>query len=54
MYINVSHGFFKTYTNYGTVMESIKTVNARTENVQNEMDYAQQIVSVIRSKGYAV
>ena len=31
----------KTYTNYGTVMESIKTVNARTENVQNEMDYAQ-------------
>ena len=31
----------KTYTNYGTVMESIKTVNARATSVQNEMDYAQ-------------
>ena len=31
----------KTYTNYGTVMESIDTVNARAMSVQNEMDYAQ-------------
>lgn len=31
----------RTYVNYLTVMDSIETVNARTESVQNEMDYAQ-------------
>ena len=31
----------RTYVNYLTVVDSIETVNARTESVQNEMDYAQ-------------
>jgi len=31
----------RTYVNYLTVVDSIETVNDRTESVQNEMDYAQ-------------
>ena len=31
----------RTYVNYLTVVDSIETVDARTESVQNEMDYAQ-------------
>jgi hypothetical protein len=31
----------RTYVNYLIVIDSIKTVNARTASVQNEMDYAQ-------------
>ena len=31
----------RTYLNYLEVVDSIETVNARTMNVQNEMDYAQ-------------
>lgn len=31
----------RTYVNYLTVLDSIKTVDARTATVQNEMDYAQ-------------
>ena len=31
----------RTYLNYLEVVDSIETVDARTANVQNEMDYAQ-------------
>ena len=31
----------RTYVNYLNVVDSIKTVNARTASVQSEMDYAQ-------------
>lgn len=31
----------RTYVNYLVVMDSIKTVNTRTESVQNEMNYVQ-------------
>ncbi len=31
----------RTYVNYLVVMDSIKTVNTRTENVQDEMNYVQ-------------
>ena len=31
----------RTYVNYLVVMDSIETVNERTDSVQNEMDYAQ-------------
>ena len=31
----------RTYVNYLAVVDSIETVNDRTESVQNEMDYAQ-------------
>ncbi len=31
----------RTYVNYVAVVDSIETVNDRTESVQNEMDYAQ-------------
>ena len=31
----------RTYVNYLTVVDSIKTVDLRTESVQREMDYAQ-------------
>ena len=31
----------RTYVNYLAVMDSIESVNTRTDSVQNEMDYAQ-------------
>ena len=42
----------RTYVNYLVVMDSIKTVNDRTDSVQNEMDYAQNFQKKYLSSDY--
>ena len=42
----------RTYVNYLAVVESISTVNARTDKVQDEMDYAQNFESKYLQSDY--
>lgn len=42
----------RTYVNYLAVVDSIATVNNRTENVQNEMDYAKNFESKYLQSDY--